>query len=283
MSHFDRTKHNLVQMARNFAAEARPSREMCAQFKALMLAQYTSLGDEAKQEIANTLCLDSNIGEAVTALIAQAPANICGRFLRFSPLLNEEQLTHLVDMGDFQRNLALARRHDLPKSVARLLRNTCNADINRALDLRQKPTAVPAQSTPSIAVQLLDAARSRDLTAMCKILVQKLSISQESAFIILSERSSANVIVALKFCGLSEQEAWETYSYLAPGLAAADEQESQFMAVYREHDHDACSHIVRGWIMDELMARVSAPSIANDDLGAATDDLNTAIDMLRSA
>lgn len=269
MAHQDRNQHNLVQLARNYATDVRPSRSDRQQFSALMMAQFETLTDEAKQEIANALCLCHHLDLHVASLIAKAPANVCGRFLRFSPLFEEEMLLALVLGDDFQRNLSIARRQDLPKSVSRILRDTRDADINRALDLRQKPRSAKTKHALSVADQLLHAAQSRDLSTMCTVLKRQLSITQESAFVLLSDKSSANLIIAFKFCGLSVDQAWECYTYLAPGLAETTGQQNDFSMAYKAHDAATCAQTVKAWVMDDLLARVSAPSIANDQLGAA--------------
>lgn len=271
MSDSKRSESKLVRMARDYALDVRPPRIQRQQFSALMKGQFKQLSEAEQLDIANALCLCHHIDLDITSLIAEAPTSVSGRFLRFSPRLDETMLSALTLNADHERKLSIARRRDLPKSVARILRDAGDEQINRALDLRQKPktnAAAPSTVTSTIVDKILTAARARDLNSLCALLVQRLSITRESAFVILAEKSSANLIIALKYCGLQADQAWETYTLLAPGMAEKVGQQDAFYTSFQSYDHDECSSTVKNWILDDLLAQVTAPSIANDELGA---------------
>ncbi|MGB7433669.1 MAG: hypothetical protein WA921_14480 [Ahrensia sp.] len=271
MSESNRSENNLVQIARDYALNVRPSRAQRQQFTVMMTGHFAGLSQRAQMEIANALCLCHHLDMQPASMIAAGPVDAVGRFLRFSPMLDSEFLAALILKGEYERNLCIARRKDLPKSVAHLLRDMDDPKINHALDLRQKPRNAPqslAFSRPSIVEKIMSAAQARDLTSLCSLLMKRLSLTRESTFVLLADKSSANLIIALKFCGLGAEQAWEAYTMLAPGLAEKSGQREAFLAGFDAYDQDACARKVKNWVLEDLLAQVTAPPIANDDLGA---------------
>lgn len=271
MAKSNRSENNLVQVARNYALDVRPSRDQRQQFSAMMKGHFENLEHHAQMDIANALCLCHHLDADIASMIAQAPVKAVGRFLRFSPLLNGDFLSTLVARGEYERNLCIARRRDLPKQVAKLLRAQDDPKINHALDLRQKPLKDKqsfVSGAPSIVEKIITAAKARDLSTLCDVLMKRLSITRESTFVLLADKSSANLIIALKYCGLNVDQGWEAYTMLAPGLAEKSGKKDAFFAAFNAYDHEACALKVKNWILEDLLAQVTAPPIANDDLGA---------------
>lgn len=271
MSDSNRTEANLVQIAHDYALDVRPTRAQRQQFDAMMKGHFAGLSPATQMEIANALCLCHHLEMETATMIAAAAVDAVGRFLRFSPVLDTDLLVELVGKGDYDRNLCIARRRDLPKKVAHLLRDMDDPKINRALDLRQKPlnaTSSSAASAPSIVERIMDAARARDLTSLCNVLMNRLSLTRESTFVLLADKTSANLIIALKYCGLDAEQAWQTYAMLAPGMAEKSGQREAFIAGFEAYDRDACARKVKNWVLEDLLAQITTPSIANDTLGA---------------
>lgn len=271
MSDSNRSEANLVQIAQDYALDVRRTRAQRQQFDAMMKGHFNGLSPATQMEIANALCLCHHLEMETATMIAAAPVEAVGRFLRFSPALDTDLLVQLIAKGDYDRNLCIARRRDLPKKVAHLLRDMDDATINRALDLRQKPlngTSSTAASAPSIVEKIMSAAQARDLTSLCKVLMTRLSLTRESTFVLLADKSSANLIIALKYCGLDAEQAWQTYAMLAPAMAEKAGQREAFLAGFEAYDREACAIKVKNWVLEDLLAQVTAPPIANDELGA---------------
>jgi len=204
-------------------------------------------------------------------------------------MLDENWLLDLADTLPLDNLRHIAKRSPLAKSVARKLRMTGDLAINQSLDLRQRPqTEVRAgTSSPALADDVVAAAGRRDLTTLCNLLSRALCITHESAFVILSDKKSANVVIALKQMGLEVDSAWHVFSCLVPAASQDEALETSFRGTFASYDKNQCASVVRGWILDDLAALSKIEPAGNDENAAknsaTSDDLiDEVVSLLRT-
>lgn len=269
-----------------FVTAVRASQSDVAQFSDLFCGHYEQCGLEARKRSANLLATSANLSTDVVTLIALDEASVSARFLRLSPLLTASRLDELASRMNLDQLRALARRPNLPASVASHLRQTGDADINKAINLRQiAKTSTPNKTSMSKPEfdDILHASQARDLTTLCETLSHKLSITSQSAFALVADKTSANLVIALKYLGMTLDDAWTIYQLLAPVVSRSEGMQAAFAETYDHYDHAGCAAAVKSWIVEDLADQVSKPVADNDRPDTATEQdlIDQAVDLLK--
>ena len=249
-----------------FMRVAVPSRTQEAQFADLFSGLYPR-ATTSERLACNTMLADrTTLPDTVVALIVTDHAAVNSAFLRRARSLdNNELLLLFVEAMGIEPARIVARRRGLSPSVQRILRAKGDLQINRSLDLRQVDTRRGGRALADARFDtLLQACERRDLTSICRMLSRQLSISEKSAFILLADKRSANLVVGLKFIGMNAPDAWIIYSLLAPGLANKAGMRDDFNSTYAAYSHAQCADIVTGWVRDDLLDQAFKPVPAND-------------------
>ncbi|MEM0899581.1 MAG: hypothetical protein AAGI92_06475 [Pseudomonadota bacterium] len=259
----------LKNAVENFANARRAPRDERKNLTALISSYYPAASTDARKLCSLVLARFDAVPIEIIDLIISDEAKISLPFIRLARTIDEDNhLIRIAQEGSVQERLAVARRRFLPKPVERVLRSFNETEVNRALDLRQRSEITgEIRMADSRFSHILEACQNRDLTTLCELLSQKLSITEQTAFILLADKKSANLIVALKYIGMNAPDAWMIFSLLAPGLADDDNTRSDFKRTYDAYSIEQCSELVRGWIYDDLLGEALKP-LSHQDSGS---------------
>lgn len=280
-----KTFHLVIDATVEFCHLQRPSFGQKMQIQDLLTAYMDKLPTGDLKIICHHLAFCESAPKQLLLELCKLDANICRPILLTSQILQESDFLALVE-GDVRIEHAriVARRLDLPPTVASVLRAFNDEKIDRALDLRQRPV-VYGKGGMELSDIVLDEGIDAAFLSLCNeqndaiihtAFADRLGLPLTSCEILCNDLTSRNLPTAMKYIGLSEATAWALYRRLARDTECTSRVAVAFKATYNCLTVEQSQTIVSGWRMDELVMTARMNSAANQSSNSAAIGKKTA-------
>lgn len=280
----EKTHHPVYDVISAALSRERLTRDQWISVQTILAANLSILAPKTQRAIYKLLLTRDDLPKAFVQSLCLADCDGCLSFISASPQIDDHLAETIIKIyGCGVKTRALARRITLSKTITSMLRALDDPKIDRAMELRQKPSLslhfepaktlvepMPAISEPD-RVKLMELANDPNPAVLHTAIADHTGLSVGTISTIFANPQSQNFLLLMKFMAFSTSRALDLYARVSGSLPAEDERQ-EFITVYGEITGEYAAARLAVWKLEELSTIAQFGIAANEDIKALSSE-----------